>query len=97
MKAADHDFKPDSKLTPFGIYLPDLGETFLYMTSSRVTSDFIVDCLASFWETVRSRFPEVTTLLIDSDNESVAEFKLWSSRLASSMRANDVSGHISTR
>ena len=68
VKAADHDFKPDSKLTPFGIYLPDLGETFLYMTSSRVTSDFIVDCLDSFWETVRSRFPEVTTLLIDSDN-----------------------------
>ena len=68
VKASDHDFKPDSKLTPFGIYLPDHGELHLYMVSSRVTSDFIVDCLDSFWDTVRSRFPQVTTLLIDSDN-----------------------------
>ncbi|MCB0020564.1 MAG: hypothetical protein KDE09_22380 [Anaerolineales bacterium] len=27
-----------------------------------------MDCLASFWETVRARFPKVTTLLINSDN-----------------------------
>ena len=38
------------------------------MTSSRLTSDFIVDCLASFWEMVRNRFPQVTTLLINADN-----------------------------
>ena len=68
VKAADHDFKPEAKMTPFAIYLPDSGELFLYMTSSKVTSDFVVDCLASFWETVRSRFPKVTTLLINSDN-----------------------------
>ncbi len=68
VKAADHDFQPDAKTTPFGIYLPDQGELFLYMSSSRVTSDFIVDCLESFWEMVRSRFPQVTTLLINSDN-----------------------------
>jgi len=53
INAADHDFQPDAKVTPFGIYLPDHGELFLYMTSSRVTSDFIVDCLESFWETIR--------------------------------------------
>ena len=68
MKAADHDFQPVAKMTPFGIYLPDQGELFLYMTSSRLTSDFIVDCLASFWEMVRNRFPQVTTLLINADN-----------------------------
>jgi hypothetical protein len=68
VKAADHDFKPDAKLTPFGIYLPDQGDLFLYLTSSRVTSDFMVDCLQTFWETVRSRFPQVTTLLINADN-----------------------------
>ena len=68
VNAADHDFKPDAKMTPFGIYLPDHGELFLYMTNSKVTSDFIVDCLATFWETVRNRFPKVTTLLINSDN-----------------------------
>ena len=68
VKAADHDFQPEAKMTPFGIYLPDQGELFLYMTSSRLTSDFIVDCLASFWEMVRNRFPQVTTLLINADN-----------------------------
>ncbi len=68
VKAADHDFKPDAKLTPFGLYLPDHGELFLYMTRAKVTSDYLVDCLESFWETVRSRFPKVTTLLINSDN-----------------------------
>jgi hypothetical protein len=68
VKAADHDFKPEAKLTPFGLYLPDQGELFLYLTRSRVTSDFIVDCLQTFWETVRSRFPQVTTLLINADN-----------------------------
>ncbi len=68
VNAADHDFQPDEKVTPFGIYLPDHGELFLYMTTSRVTSDFIVDCLEAFWEMVRGRFPQVTTLLINSDN-----------------------------
>ena len=68
VSAADHDFKPDDKMTPFGIYLPDHGEIFLYMTSSKVTSDFIVDCLQTFWETVRSRFPKVAKLLINADN-----------------------------
>jgi hypothetical protein len=68
VNAADHDFKPDAKTTPFGIYLPDYGELFLYMASSKVTSDFIVDCLAMCWETIRNRFPKVTTLLINSDN-----------------------------
>lgn len=68
VNAADHDFQPDEKVTPFGIYLPDHGELFLYMTTSRVTSDFIVDCLEAFWKIVQVRFPQVTTLLINSDN-----------------------------
>ena len=68
INAADHDFKPDAKMTPFGIYLPDYGDLFLYMTDSKVTSDFVVDCLAMFWEMVCIRFPKVTTLLINSDN-----------------------------
>jgi hypothetical protein len=68
VNAADHDFNADAKMTPFGIYLPDHGETYLYMTSSKVTSNFIVDCLEMFWEAVHSRFPNVTTLLINSDN-----------------------------
>jgi hypothetical protein len=68
VKAIDHDFQPEAKVTPFGIYLPEAGELYLYMTISRVTSDFIVDCLEDFWTTVQVRFPAVTTLLINADN-----------------------------
>jgi len=68
VKAADHDFKPEATLIPMGIFLPNDGETYLYFTSSKVTSDCIVDCLEHFWLTVRARFPHVTTLLINLDN-----------------------------
>lgn len=41
---------------------------YLYFTASVVTADFIVDCLCDFWQTVRNRFPQVTTLLLNQDN-----------------------------
>ncbi len=68
VKAADHDFKPDATLIPVGIFLPDIGETFLYFVTSKVTSDCILDCLILFWQKVRERFPQVTTLLLNLDN-----------------------------
>jgi hypothetical protein len=68
VKALDHDMEPDEKLTPFGILLPRYDELHLYFTSSRVTSDFIVDCLCDSWSTERERFPHVWTLLINQDN-----------------------------
>jgi hypothetical protein len=65
----DHDFNGKTpKVTPFGIYLPQQGELYLYFTSSKVTSDFIVDCLSDFWVRVCLRFPEVTTLVVNQDN-----------------------------
>jgi len=68
VKALDHDFKPDETLTPYGIFLPNYDELYLYFTNSRVTSDFIVDCLRDFWLTVRERFPQVKILLLNQDN-----------------------------
>ena len=68
VKAFDHDFKPEEKLTPYGIFLPQYDELYLYFTTGRVTSDFIVDCLEDFWQSVRTRFPQVKTLLINQDN-----------------------------
>jgi hypothetical protein len=56
------------KVTPFDIYLPEQGELYLFMTTSRVTRDFIVDCIEDFWSTVAARFPQVATLLINADN-----------------------------
>jgi len=68
VKAMDHDMGPDEKLTPFGIFLPQHDELYLYFTKSRITSDFIMDCLCDFWLTARERFPPVKTLLINQDN-----------------------------
>jgi len=68
VKALDHDFRPESKVTPFGILLPDEERLFLYFTQSKVTSDFIVDCLQACWAEVRDEFPQVTTLLLNQDN-----------------------------
>ena len=68
VRALDHDTEPDAKLTPYGIFMPQYNELYLYFTTSRVTSDFIVDCLRDFWSLVRERFPQVQTLLINQDN-----------------------------
>ncbi len=68
IKALDHDFRPDEKVTPFGIVLPQYDELYLYFAKSRITSDFIADCLHDFWLTVRERFPQVKSLLINQDN-----------------------------
>jgi hypothetical protein len=67
-KAADHDFRPEQVWTPFGILLPRFDDLYLYFTSARVTSDFIVDTLDQWWRGVRERFAQVTTLVINQDN-----------------------------
>jgi len=69
-KAADHDFKPEATLTPFGIFLPQYDDLRLYMACSKVTSDFIVDRLEQWWEGVRLRFLRVKTPVINLDNGS---------------------------
>jgi len=66
--AADHDFQPEDVLTPYGIFLPQYDETYLFFTPSKITADFIVACLRSFWRSVRQSFPLVKTLLLNLDN-----------------------------
>jgi hypothetical protein len=68
VKAQDHDFRADAKLTPFGILLPRYGELSLYFARSALTSDFIVDVVEMWWQGIRGRFPKVRTLLINQDN-----------------------------
>jgi hypothetical protein len=67
-KGADHDFKPEATLTPFGVFLPEHDDLTLYMARSKVTSDFIVDRLVDWWESNKVRFPEVTRLVLNLDN-----------------------------
>jgi transposase len=66
--AADHDFAPEATVTPVGIFLPTLGELFVYGVLSKVTSDCLVDRLAQWWEAVRERFAHITTLVLNLDN-----------------------------
>ena len=68
VRALDHDFNPKEKLIPFGIYLPEYNEVYLYFTKSKLTSDFIADCLDDFWQSQGHRFPRVKTLLLNLDN-----------------------------
>jgi Rhodopirellula transposase DDE domain len=68
VKALDHDFHPELVVTPFGFLLPKYGELFISMVRSRVTSDCIVDQLQHLWTSIKPRFPDVSTLLLDQDN-----------------------------
>jgi hypothetical protein len=47
--AGDHDFEPDLKLTPFGLFRPDTNQTWLFFSSGSVTADFMVDRLEEIW------------------------------------------------
>ena len=67
-KAEDHDYNPKTTVTPYGIFLPEKDELFLYLTESKVTSDFLVDVLTDFWTNERWRFPEIKTLILNQDN-----------------------------
>ena len=67
-QAADHDFEPLATLTPVGIFLPAYDELFVYGVTSKVTSDCLVDRLVAWWQTVRARFVQITTLVINLDN-----------------------------
>jgi transposase len=65
--ASDHDYEPEDKLTPFGIFLPFYNESFFYFTRSKVTADFMIDCLQSLWPTLKQQF-KPNTLVINLDN-----------------------------
>jgi hypothetical protein len=67
-KAVDHDFRPELKVTPVGILMPQNDELFVYGVTSKVTSDCLVDRIAEWWQEVSHRFPEVKRLVINLDN-----------------------------
>jgi hypothetical protein len=68
VKALDHDFRPDEKVTPVGVFLPQYNELYIFLITSSVTSDALVDCIRDVWLKLADRFPLVQTLLINQDN-----------------------------
>jgi hypothetical protein len=65
-KAVDHDFEAEATVTPVGIFLPVLDELFLYAVRSKVTSDCLVDRLIQWWESVKERFGQIKTLVLNA-------------------------------
>jgi hypothetical protein len=68
VKALDHDFQPDSTVTPVGLLLPQHDEFAIYLAQSKVTSDCIVDCLDALWTKQKARFPLINTIVLLLDN-----------------------------
>ncbi len=60
--------KPRATLTPVGILMPQSDELFVACVTSKVTSDCLVDVLEQWWHSVRDRFEQVKTLVINLDN-----------------------------
>lgn len=65
--ACDHDFKPDTVLKPFGIYLPAVDEIYFYFSNSHVTADFMADALEDLWPVIKAKF-NPHTIAINADN-----------------------------
>lgn len=66
--ALDHDFSACATLTPYGIFLPELNELFLFFVKSKLTADCIVDLLEDWWLRVKDRFSHIQKLVINQDN-----------------------------
>ncbi|MBT3413282.1 MAG: ISAzo13 family transposase [Candidatus Jacksonbacteria bacterium] len=65
IKALDHDFRPDEKVTPVGVFLPQYNELFVFLITGSVTSDTLVDCIRDVWVKIAARFSLVQTLVIN--------------------------------
>jgi hypothetical protein len=80
----DHDFKPDGVLTPFGLFRPETSEAGLFFTDSKVSSDFMADCLERWIQERAGALKEVRKLVLDLDNgpENSGQRSQWLLRMA---------------
>ena len=82
-KGADHDFQPEATLTPFGIFRPQTSQSALFFTDSKVTSDFMADCLECWIAERAEALKEVRKLVLDLDNgpENSGQRSQWLLRM----------------
>jgi hypothetical protein len=83
-QGADHDFKPEGVLTPFGIFRPQTSASELFFTDSKVSSDFMADCLDRWIQERAETLTEVRKLVLDLDNgpENSGQRSQWLLRMA---------------
>lgn len=79
----DHDFKPEGVLTPFGIFQPATSASAAFFTDSKVTSDFMADCLEGWLAERAEALKEVRKLVLDLDNgpENSGQRSQWLLRM----------------
>jgi hypothetical protein len=82
-KASDHDFDPEEKLVPFGVFIPKLCESHFWFSVGPVTADFMIDRLEELWMKLNKRFPNLNRLVINADNgpEGNGQRTRWLQRL----------------
>jgi len=66
-KAADHDMNPDMKSVPSGILNVLSGALTIFFGISAETSDFIADCIESWWNTDKVFYPHIKESVINAD------------------------------
>lgn len=66
-QADDHDTEWQAVLVPFGILNTHSDQLSIYFGQSGETSDFIVDCLTSWWNENQYDYPKIDELVIDLD------------------------------
>jgi hypothetical protein len=69
-QADDHDMAWQTVLVPFGILNTRTDQLAIYMGQSAETSDFIVDCLADWWQQNHADFSHLDEWVIDLDGGS---------------------------
>jgi hypothetical protein len=67
-RAWDHDTQAKTKLIPYGLLNVTTGLLTIIIGTSHQTSDFIVDCLAQWWEANKAQHPNARRLVINLDN-----------------------------
>ncbi|MCP3966116.1 MAG: hypothetical protein GY718_07145 [Lentisphaerae bacterium] len=68
-QASDHDMGCTEKHTPFGIVDEDNGKLHVLFGSSAKTSDFIMDCLYEWWDSMPvEEHDNISLLQIKADN-----------------------------
>ena len=81
-KAEDHDLGVETKLTPFGFFLPQYDDLFLFFTEGYTTSDFIVDQLEVIWPVIKEKHdPEILTINADNGMENSSQRTQFIKRL----------------
>jgi len=63
-KAEDHDMNPYSKLIPYGILNVMTGLLTFFFGRSLESSDFIADCIESWWKDNLQDNPDIEDLVM---------------------------------